>query len=334
MHLSTQETTDISALIEPYRGELLLHCYRLLGSLHDAEDMVQETMLRAWKHFETFKGQSLLRTWLYQIATNVCLSALKKRVPRSMPTVAYPEASLSDPVGPRMSEPIWLEPFPDSWLVEATENPEARYSRYESISLAFLTALQLLPPRQRAILILSDVLDWRAQEIGDLLETTVSAVNSALRRARVTLEKNYHTTTVETERVHEEDATTNELLARYIHAWETDDVVGLVALLKEDAILSMPPISSWYRGHEAIQAILAMRIGMHGRWRLYPTRANGLPAFAVYHESGAGQRVLQAFSVQVIRIDDKHVPGQIAEVTAFLGASFVTAFGFPLEIPL
>jgi len=148
-------------------------------------------MIRAWRHFDTFKGQGLLRTWLYQIATNVCLDALKKRSPRTLPTAAYPEASPESPVAPRTAESFWLEPFPDAWLAEATENPEARYSRHESISLAFLTALQLLPPRQRAILLLSDVLDWRAREVAHLLEISVSAVNSALHRARVTLEKNY-----------------------------------------------------------------------------------------------------------------------------------------------
>src|SRR5258708_26438656 len=180
--------------VEPYRHELLLHCYRLLGSLHDAEDAVQETMLRAWRHFDTFtfKGPGSLRTWLYTIATHTSLDALKKRSPRTLPTAASPVWDPKRPVAPRSAEALWLEPFPDTWLAEATENPEARYTRHESISFAFLTALQLLPPRQRAILLLSDVLDWRAVEIAPLLEISVSAVDSALHRARVAPEKDYH----------------------------------------------------------------------------------------------------------------------------------------------
>lgn len=211
------------------------------------------------------------------------------------------------------------------------ENPEARYSRHESVSLAFLTALQLLPPRQRAILIFSDVLDWRASEIAQLLELSVSAVNSALHRARVTLEKNYHTDKQEMARIHRSDAATNALLSRYLRAWETDDVDGLVALLKEDATLSMPPVPSWYRGREAIRAMLlaiVFRSGVQNRWRLYPTQANGQPAFVLYRADEA-QSAYRAYSVQVVTLDGS----QVAEVTAFLDPSLVTAFGFPLQLP-
>src|SRR5258708_38556029 len=165
--LAVHDQADRGLLIEAYRGELLLHCYRLLGSLHDAEDAVQETMLRAWRHFDTFtfKGPGSLRTWLYTIATHTSLDALKKRSPRTLPTPASPVWDPTRPVAPRSAEALWLVPFPDTWLASAeeqTENPEARYTRHESVSLAFLTALQLLPPRQRAILLLSDLLDWRA----------------------------------------------------------------------------------------------------------------------------------------------------------------------------
>jgi RNA polymerase sigma-70 factor (ECF subfamily) len=304
--------------------------------LHDAEDQVQETMLRAWWHFDTFKGSASLRTWLYTIATNACLDVLKKRSPRTLPTVAYPRAEPLSPIAPPIAEANWLEPYPDNWMAEATENPEARYSRHESVSLAFLTAIQLLPPRQRAILILSDVLDWHASEIAHLLDLSVSAVSSALHRARVTLEKNSHTDKREKASVSLTDEETCTLLSRYVRAWEADDVAGLVALLKEDAILNMPPYPSWYRGREAIRAILHVapfRVGMQNRWRLSPTRANGQPAFALYRadESKISYR---AYGLQLIAIDHSRLPGQIAEVTIFHLSSLVTSFGLPPELPV
>ncbi|HEY6406821.1 MAG TPA: RNA polymerase subunit sigma-70 [Ktedonobacteraceae bacterium] len=178
-HITSADPSEFISLIEPYRRELHLHCYRLLGSFHEAEDLAQETMLRAWQYFDTFKGQASPRTWLYRIATNACLDALKKRLPRTLPMTISPAADPLLPLAPAWAESTWLEPILDSWLVEATEDPAARYSRRESVSLAFLTALQLLPPRQRAILLLSDVLDWRASEIASLLSISVSAVNSA-----------------------------------------------------------------------------------------------------------------------------------------------------------
>lgn len=324
-------------LIEAYRNELLLHCYRLLGSLHDAEDAVQETMLRAWRHFDTFteKGPGSLRAWIYKIATNTSLDLLKKRSPRTLPTAASPVWNPQRPVAPREAEALWLEPFPESWLAEATENPEARYSRHESVSLAFLTVLQLLPPRQRAILLLSDVLDWRAVEIAQLLEVSVGAVNSALHRARVTLEKNYSTSQREVAQAYSADAATNTLLARYLQAWETDDVDGLMALLKEDATLSMPPVPSWYQGREAIRTILLAVLfpsGVRDRWRLTPTRANGQPAFVVYR-ADESSKSYRAFAIQVVAFDtSRRDRPQIAEVTAFLGAELVTSFGYPLYL--
>jgi RNA polymerase sigma-70 factor, ECF subfamily len=336
--LLTPGPSDISSLIEPYRRELLLHCYRLLGSLHDAEDAVQETMLRAWRHFDTFtqKGPGSLRTWLYTIATNTSLDARKKRSPRTLPTAASPAWNPQRPVAPRGAEALWLEPFPDSWLAEATENPEARYTRHESVSLAFLTALQLLPPRRRAILLLSDVLSFRAIEIAQLLEISVGAVNSTLHRARVTLEKNYQSSQREMAQVYHADAATNTLLARYLQAWETDDVDGLVALLKEDAMLSMPPVPSWYQGREAIRTILLAVLfpsDVQKRWRLSPTRANGQPAFVVYRADEA-TKSYRAFAIQVVTLDaSRRDLRQVAEVTAFLGPELVTSFGFPLQLP-
>jgi RNA polymerase sigma-70 factor, ECF subfamily len=317
--------SERSLLIEPYRRELLLHCYRLLGSLHDAEDAVQDTMLRAWKHFDTFteKEPGSLRSWLYTIATNTSLDILKKRSPRTLPTVASAAWDPLIAVAPRSTETLWLEPFPDSWLAEATENPEGRYTRHESVSLAFLTVLQLLPPRQRAILLLSDVLSFRADEIAHLLEVSVSAVNSALHRARVTLEKNYQCEQPERVQFGHTNAAIDALLTHYLQAWETDDVDGLVALLKEDATLSMPPVPSWYQGRDAIRCVLSAVLfppGVQKRWRLSPTHANGQPAFVVYRADEA-KRAYRAFAIQVLTLDGSQFPRQVA------------SFGFPLQLP-
>ncbi|GLV55507.1 RNA polymerase sigma factor [Dictyobacter sp. S3.2.2.5] len=323
-----------SLVIEPYRRELLLHCYRLLGSLHDAEDAVQDAMLRAWRHFDTFteSDPGSLRRWLYTIATNTSLDMLKKRSPRTLPTVATPASDAAQSVAPRNSEVLWLEPFPDNWLAEAAEDPEARYSRHESISLAFLTALQVLPPRQRAILLLSDVLDWRAAEVAHLLEISVGAVNSALHRARVTLEKNYQSEQPEGMLFDGTNAAINTLLARYLKMWESDDVDGLVALLKEDATLSMPPVPSWYQGRDAIRRVLLAVLfppGVQNRWRLSPTRANRQPAFVVYRiDEATGS--YRAFALQVVTLAGVPRDGwQIASVTAFLDPDLAPSFGFP-----
>ena len=185
------DQNEFSDLVEPYRHELQVHCYRMLGSLHEAEDMVQETFLRAWRRLETYAGRASLRAWLYRIATNVCLDALEKRPRRTLPVRSQPPAEPSALPAPPLTELIWLEPFPDDLLDDVEPTPEARYALHESITLAFLTALQLLPPRQRAVLIMRDVLDWDASEVAELLDMTVSAVNSALHRARVALNKNY-----------------------------------------------------------------------------------------------------------------------------------------------
>ena len=329
--------SERSLVIEPYRHELLLHCYRLLGSLFDAEDAVQDTMLRAWRHFDTFteKGPGSLRNWLYTIATNTSLDLLKKRSPRTLPTVATARWDPSMPVAPRSAETLWLEPFPDSWLAEAAENPEARYTRHESVSLAFLTVLQVLPPRQRAILLLSDVLSFRAGEIAHVLEISVSAVNSALHRARVTLEKTYQREQPEKGQFGHTTAEISAFLTRYLQAWETDDVDGLVALLKEDATLSMPPVPSWYQGRDALRRVLSAFFcppGVQRKWRLSPTRANGQPACVVYRADEATQPY-RAFALQVLTLDGSRHPLQVAALTTFLGPELVTSFGFPLHLP-
>jgi RNA polymerase sigma-70 factor (ECF subfamily) len=329
---------DIGLLLEAHRQELLAYCYRLLGSLHDAEDQVQETLLRAWRHFQSLKDTTSLRAWLYKIATNACLDALKQRPARTLPLAAFPAADPAHPIASPLAEATWLEPFPTSWLTEAAENPETRYTRTESISLAFLTALQLLSPRQRAILILADVLDWRASEIAQLLNSSTAAINAALHRARVTLEKHYRPPASEPAQPGALDDTTRQLLTRYLQAWESDDVEGLVALLKEDATLSMPPYAAWYQGHAAIRAILTacpLQPAKRRQWRLLPTVANGQPAFAVYR-ADAAQQAYRAYGIQVISLqrDATERARLVTSVIMFHTASLVTRFGLPEQLPI
>ncbi len=331
------DQVEFSDLTEPYRRELQVHCYRILGSLHDAEDLVQETLLRAWRRLDTFEGRASFRAWLYKIATNACLDALdRKRSRRALPQATHPAANPREPFNPPITDPIWLEPFPDEWLVEGAAGPEARYSARESITLAFLAALQVLPPRQRAVLILRDVLDWSAREVAGLLGLTVPAVNSALHRARVTLAKHYHRGGREKMKASSADDRTRALLDRYVRAWETADVAGLTALLKEDAAFTMPPSPSWYRGRAAARVFIASTIfapgGMfggqaNGRWRLQPTRANAQPAFAMYQRGASGQ-TYRAFGVQVLTFDGEH----LAEVVNFIMPDLVPRFDLPTEL--
>ncbi|MBI4315743.1 MAG: sigma-70 family RNA polymerase sigma factor [Chloroflexi bacterium] len=324
---------EFSDLTEPYRRELQVHCYRILGSLHEAEDLVQETLLRAWRRLDTYQGRASFRAWLYKIATNACLDALDRaRSRRLLPAQTHPVSDPQAPILPPASDISWLEPFPDEWLVEATAGPEARYSAYESVSLAFLIALQALPPRQRATLILSDVLDWPSREVAELLGLTVSAANSALHRARTTLAKHYHGRALEGLSPSAADERTRGLLERYVQVWETADVAGLVALLKEDATFAMPPSPSWYRGRAAIGVFMAATVfadeGMFpgeaaGRWRLQPTQANAQPAFAIYQRTG--EKEYQAFGIHVLACQ----ADRLAQIISFIDPSLPVRFGLP-----
>jgi RNA polymerase sigma-70 factor (ECF subfamily) len=292
--------------------------------------MVQETFLKAWKRIGTYEGRASFRSWLYKIATNTCLDFLdSKRSRRLLPFQTVPA---SDPkiVLPPQPEMTWLEPLPDEWLEDTNAvDPEARYSEWESVSLSFLTALQLLPPRQRAVLILRDVLDFSAAETAEFLEFTLSSVNSLLHRARRTLAVHYQK---DMDVRPPADEKTQWLLDRYVRAWKTADVEGLVALLKWDAIIAMPPSPSWYRGRKAIAAFSKMSLfGTGGmfpgkakdRWRLLPTRANGAPAFAIFQRNEQNQ--YQAFGLQILILQS----GKISQIHNFIDPGLPGRFGLP-----
>lgn len=315
-------------LAEPHRAELQLHCYRMLGSLHDAEDLVQETMLRAWRAVGRFRGDTSFRRWLYRIATNVCLDALARRATdrRVLPD-ALGAATTERPDRPA-TEIAWLEPYPDAALAgvpDDTPGPDARYELRESVQLAFVAAIQLLPPRQRAALLLRDVLGLSAAETARVLDSSVASVNSALQRARAALEQ--RATGFSSRLVLPTDAE-RALLARYVESWERNDVDALIAVLREDAVLTMPPWREWYRGRDAIAAFFSWtaRPGGRGPFRLLPTAANGQPALAFYGRMDGQWR---AHSIQVLHL----VEGRIAVMTSFVTPALFEAFGLPATIP-
>jgi RNA polymerase sigma-70 factor, ECF subfamily len=318
-------------LVEPYRRELLVHCYRFLGALEDAEDMLQETLLRAWRGLHSYAGRASFRAWLYKIATNVCLDGLDRRRARALPDSVVqpgtPGGALPEPV----LDPIWLEPLPDSALDSISAgpgaDPEAAYEARESVTLAFLSVLQQLPGRQRAALILRDVLGFSADETAQMLDLSTAAVNSALQRARATM--NGH---VERPAAPPAEGQMAELLSRYVRAWESADSAGLVRLLRDDVVLSMPPVPLWYRGQADVRAFadnfLFAGQGA-GRFRLRLTRANGSPACVVYERQADGRYTPSALQVLTVTVD-----GQIAAIHDFLTTdpSFFARFGVPAEL--
>jgi RNA polymerase sigma-70 factor (ECF subfamily) len=305
----------------------------MTGSLQDAEDLVQETFVRALQNYGSFQGKSSLRTWLYRIATNVCLDMLRKRRRRLL----RPDGPASDPrapVGDPTEEMLWLEPYPDSDLTDFGDSPEEQLLRRENISLAFLALLQFLPPRQRAILIFSDVLDWPAKQAAELFDTSVSSVESALHRARTTLAKHRNMAEANLGAASFDKTNTQVLLDRLVNAWEADDLDGVVALLHQDVILSMPPFSSWYQGREAVHAILSLHpFGQRRRagWRLLSTRANGQPAFVLYRADQPGE-AYQAFGLMVLSIMHSPSTASVSVMTIFKNAALVEQFGFPLIV--
>ena len=318
--LADDGQTDFSATAEPYRRELLAHCYRMTGSLHDAEDLVQETLLRAWKAYDRFEGKSSVRTWLHRIATNTCLTALENRRRRPLPTGLG--APSSDPTAELVegAEVAWLEPFPESAGDRA--DPAAIVGSRESVRLAFVAALQHLSPRQRAVLVLRDVLQWKAAEVADAIGTTTAAVNSLLQRARSQLDSAQPSS--DDRLTPPESADAQDRLARYIAAFEDYDIERLAELFTSEAIWEMPPYLGWYQGPQAIITLIHQQCPAEspGDMRLIPLTANGQPAAAMYMRDGQGHVPFQ------LHVLDMHAHG-VSRVVAFLDTSLFAKFGLP-----
>jgi RNA polymerase sigma-70 factor (ECF subfamily) len=312
---------DLERLLEQHRAELTAYCYRMLGSPFEAEDAVQETLLRAWRGFDRFEGRSALRSWLYRIATNVCLDMVQGTQRRARPMDLGPARSAETPLAQPLPEATWIQPIPDGRVVSETGDPAAMAEVRDSVRLALIAALQHLPPRQRAVLILREVLRWKASEVAELLETTVASVNSALQRARSTLAS---ARVASTDPVQPMDEAQGALLARYVEAFERYDLDSLTSLLHEDATWSMPPYELWLQTHEDMRKwCLGPGIGCRGS-RLIPTTANGAPAFGQYKPSPS--EGLEPWSLQVLEISE----GRIAGISFFLDtASLFPLFGLP-----
>ena len=325
MTSEAQSSLTFERLASPLRREIQLHCYRMMGSLHEAEDLVQETYLRAWRGFDRFQEGSF-RGWLYRIATNACLNALASRrhAERLLPDQLGP-ATAALPSGRAPTDVAWLEPYPDSALEglgAATPDPEARYSMRESVQLAFVAGMQRLPPRQRAALMLCDVLGWPAAEAAILLGTSTASLNSALQRSRETLSK--HFPEGRPPAAPQPTAAHERLLERYLQAWEGHHLDDFVALLKEDAAAVMPPWLEWYAGRDAIRAFFAVAWKRCRGLRLVRTSANGQPAFAVYERAASDGR-WTAQSLHVLTFED----AAISTLTLFVEPRLFDAFGLP-----
>jgi RNA polymerase sigma-70 factor, ECF subfamily len=317
---------DFVRMADPYRRELLAHCYRMLGSVHDAEDLVQETYIRAWRSYDRFEGRSSLRTWLHRIATRACLTALESRGRRPLPTgLGAPSIDASDPLV-QQPEVAWLEPVPDAMVGAGADDPATIVAERESIRLALIAALQHLPPRQRAVLILRDVLNWRAAEVAEALETTTTAVNSILQRARAQL---HEVAPSQDEIVEPTEADKRELLDRYVTAFEAKDIPAIVALFTKDAVWEMPPFVGWYQGAENIGRLVDTQCPAEGPddMRLVPTQANGQPAFGLYMRGEDG--VYRPFNLPVLTLG----PEGVTHVSSFFDLSLFDTFGLPESLP-
>jgi RNA polymerase sigma-70 factor (ECF subfamily) len=308
-------------LVDPYRGELHAHCYRMLGSLHDAEDSLQDALLRAWRGLPRFDGRSSLRSWLYKIATNTSLDVIGRRPKRVLPLDHGPPGDPHDGAGMPLAETVWVEPYPDDrlGLEDGLAGPEARFERRESVELAFTAALQHLPANQRAVLIMREVLGFSAQEVSASLETTVASVNSALQRARKTVDERLPERSQQATLRDLGDERVTQIVEAYMDALGRGDIPAVVDLLAEDAAWSMPPLSSWYRGRQALRVFLGVG-PLSGRfaWRHRATRASGQPAVGTYTWHPAAAAFLP-FSLDVLTLG----ADGIQEVTAFIARSSV-----------
>ncbi|WP_328807638.1 sigma-70 family RNA polymerase sigma factor [Nonomuraea antri] len=314
---------EFARLTGPYRDELLKLCYRMVGSVHDAEDLVQETYLRAWRSYETFAGRSSLRTWLYRIATNACLRAAEQAGRRPLPSgLSGPGHDPAAPLDPRRTDLPWLQPFPTATPGEARDPAEVIADR-ASLRLALIAALQVLPPRQRAVLILRDVLMWRAAEVAELLGTTVASVTSLLQRARTQLDSRPGPGLAEPTEERQ-----RELLRRYVAAFERADVDELTRTLAREATFEMPPIPTWFAGRETVARFLAPRLPAPGRLRIVHAEANGQPALALYLGARAGDR--RAHALHVLDVSR----AGIVRIVAFMDPAVFSPFGLPQTEPV
>jgi RNA polymerase sigma-70 factor (ECF subfamily) len=313
------DESAFQGIVEPYRGELHAHCYRMLGSVQDAEDALQDAMLRAWRGLPRFEGRSSLRSWLYTIATNTCLNALERRPKRVLPIDYGPATDPHVGPGEPLVESVWIEPYPDEklGLEDGLAGPDARYEQREAIELAFIAALQHLPANQRAVLILREVLGFSAREVAETLDTTVASVNSALPRARAAVDERVPEQSQQETLRSLGDDEVRELVDRYLDAWERCDVQAFASMLAEDATFAMPPMSSWYQGREAI-AMWAESWPMSGdwRWRAVLVRANGQPALAFYAWDPEEESYMP-FALNVLTLRGS----QVTNVTAFITRS-------------
>ena len=313
-------------LVAPYRGGLYAHCYRMLGSSHDAEDALQEALLRAWRGLPRYERRASLRTWLYTIATNVSLKALERRPRRLLPLDHGPP---SDPHGvpdAAVAEPLWLEPFPDDVVADGRASPEARYEQRESVELAFVAALHHLPPRQRAVLLLRDVLGFAPAEIAEALDATPAAVYSALQRAHAAIDERLPQRSQQATLRSLGDQRLRSVVERYVQAWEDGDVDAIMAMLTADATFAMPPRPGWYRGREAIGTFLSAYPLSVPRWRLVPARASGQLAVGTYLVRDGRP---EAHSLELLTLDGE---ARIAAVMSFHRPEAFPRFGLPLEL--
>jgi RNA polymerase sigma-70 factor (TIGR02960 family) len=316
-------------LVDPHRRELQVHCYRILGSMQDAEDALQETLLAAWRALERFEERASLRAWLYRIATNRCLNALRDAGRRPPPALDLP---FDTPEPTRVGEPTWLQPYPDVLLegiIDGSPGPDARYETRETLELAFIAALQHLPPRQRAALVLRDVLGFHAAEVADMLDSSVDSVKSALKRARETLEQRLPPTDRDRPPL-PNSPPERELVRRFADAFQTDDINGIVALLTEDAWLTMPPSTLEYQGRLVIASFLRENTNWRRgqRYRLVPTRANTQPAFGCYRTDPHAP-IAHGTGLVVLTLEGE----RIAAITQFMDTSILSRFGLPRTLP-